>query len=180
MVPQFADVFQLHDFEEGIFNDREADAGGNIRQGRSFFLGLLHPGIHEHGAAGAQIHGGFAVHGLVRELRGAHAQALGKVFNKRTAARRAGFVQGNFADVAVADLEAFHVLPADVQHAGDFGAELVGGPVVGKGFHFPFVRVKGCLDDVFPVARGEAACDPGCFGHGFIQACQLFDDDLQR
>ena len=51
---------------------------------------------------------------------------------------------------------------------------------MGKGLHFPFVRVQRCLHDVFAVARGEAARNPGGFGHGFIEPRELFDDDLQR
>ena len=179
MVSQFPGVLQLHHFKQRIFNDRKADAGGNIRQWGPFLLGLLHPAVHEHGAAGTQVNGRFAVHGLVREFRGGHAQALGKVFNKGTAACGTGFVQGNFADIAVVDQEAFHVLAADVQHAGDLGTELVGSPVVGKGLYLSRVCVKGSLYDLFPVTGGKAAGNIRCVGHGFVQARQFFNDDLQ-
>ena len=179
MVSQFPGVLQLHYFKQSVFNDRKADASGNIRQRRPFLLGLLHPGVHEHGAAGTQIHRGLGVHGLVRKFRGGHAQALGKVFDKGTAACRTGFVQGNFADVAVVDQEAFHVLAADVQHAGDLGTELVGSPVVGKGLYLSRVCVKGSLYDLFPVTGGKAAGNVRRVGHGFVQARQFFDDDLQ-
>ena len=77
------------------------------------------------------------------------------------------------------DLEALHVLAADVQHAGDFRAELVGRPVMGEGLHFPRVGVHGRLHDVLPVAGGEAAGDPGSLRHGVVQAGEFFDDDLQ-
>ena len=77
------------------------------------------------------------------------------------------------------DLEALHVLAADVQHAGDLGAEFVGRPVMGESFHFPRVGVHGRLHDVLPVAGGEAAGDPGCVRHGVVEAGEFFDDDLQ-
>ena len=43
VVAQFPGIFQLHNLEKGILDYGKADACGNIRQGRPFLLGLLHP-----------------------------------------------------------------------------------------------------------------------------------------
>ena len=47
---------QLNDLVQGVFDDRIGKARRDIGNGRALLLGLLDVGIHEHRAAGAQIH----------------------------------------------------------------------------------------------------------------------------
>ena len=68
------------------------------------------------------------------------------------------------------DLKTFHVLPADIQHAGHFRAEFISGAVMGKGFHFPRVSMEGRFYNFLPVAGGEAAGNVCLLRHGFIKA----------
>ena len=84
---------QLDDLEQSIFDNGIRKACGNIRDFRSFLLGLLHIGVHEHRAAGAQVHGSLGKQGFLGKIRSRIAQGGGKVFNKRAAAGGAGFVQ---------------------------------------------------------------------------------------
>ncbi len=61
-------VTQLYDFEEGIFYHRVREARRDVTYCRSLFLGLLNAGVHKHGATGAEVHGGPAMHGRLGEL----------------------------------------------------------------------------------------------------------------
>ena len=79
---QLMGVGQLDDLEQGVLDDGVGKSGGDIRHRRALLLGLLHVGVHEHGAAGAQIHRMPGEQGLVGELRRREAQGIGKVFQK--------------------------------------------------------------------------------------------------
>ena len=155
MVAQFGNIFKLHNFKEGILNNADSDARRNIRQRRPFFLGLFNPGVHEHRTTGAQIYRRFRILRLAGKFRRGHVQAFRKVLDKGTAAGTTSFVQRNLTDIAVLDLEAFHILPADIQHAGYFRTKLLRRPEMGKGFHFAGVRMERRLDDAFAVTGGE-------------------------
>ena len=155
MVAQFGNIFKLHNFKEGILNNADSDARRNIRQRRPFFLGLFNPGVHEHRTTGAQIYRRLRILRLAGKFRRGHVQTFRKVLDKGTAAGTASFVQRNLADIAVLDLETFHILPADIQHTGYFRTKLLRRPEMGKGFHFAGVRMERRLDDAFAVTGGE-------------------------
>ena len=79
VLAQLAGVGQLDDLEQGVFDDGVGKAGRDIRYRRALLLGLLHVGVHEHGAAGAQIHRMLREQGLVSKLRRRKAQRIGKI-----------------------------------------------------------------------------------------------------
>ena len=115
-VAEFGGVLQPDDFEQGVFDDGNRDAGRNFPNVGAFLLHLLDFGIHKHRAAGSQVHrpsGGQAEAGEF--LRG-QAQGVGESFDERAAPRGAGLVEHDRVDDAVADMETLHVLPADVQY----------------------------------------------------------------
>ena len=82
VMAQLPGVGQLDDLEQRVLDDGVGKAGGNVRHRSALLLGLLHVGVHEHGAAGAQIHRMPGEQGLVGELRRREAQGIGKVFQK--------------------------------------------------------------------------------------------------
>ena len=137
---------------EGIFDNRVGKAGGNISHRYTVFLGFPYPGIHEYGAAGAQVHRMGSFEGYAGELFDVHAQGLGKGVQEGAAAGRAGFVQKDVIYGAVLDAAAFHILAADIQNGGDVGKEMPGTPVVGHGFYFAHIRLESPLDEFFAVA----------------------------
>ena len=63
------------------------------------------------------------------------AQGLGEGLQKAAAARGAGFVEEDVADGTVLDLEALHVLAADVDDEVHIGHEVLGGGEVGHRLH---------------------------------------------
>ena len=83
---------QLDDLVQGVFDDGIGKARRDIGYRCALLLGLLDVGVHEHRAAGAQVHGGLGVQGLMGEFLGGKAQRTGEIFNKGTAAGGTGFI----------------------------------------------------------------------------------------
>ena len=132
-------VCQLDDLVKGILDDGVGKSRRNILHRGALFLGLLDVGIHEHGAAGAKINGIFGEQRLFGKALGAVAQGIGEVFDEGAAAGGAGFVQQNSVHAAVFQLDALHILPADVQHTVHLRVKKRGGGAVGDGFHLALV-----------------------------------------
>ena len=109
---------QAQHLVQGIADDGIAEPGRDVADGGAFLLGLLDLGIHEHRAARAQIHGMAGKERGLHEVFHAQVQALGKGLQKGPAAGGTGFVEGHARDAALPDLEAFHVLAADVDDIG--------------------------------------------------------------
>ena len=55
---QVRGLLELDDLVEGVAHDGVGQAGADVAHVRAFLLRLLHRRVHEHRAAGAQIHGG--------------------------------------------------------------------------------------------------------------------------
>jgi hypothetical protein len=77
--------------------------------------------------------GMLAADGRLGELLHGHAHGVGEVGDERAAARRAGLVEHDVLDDAILDLEALHVLPADVEDEVHVGHEGLGAAEVGDG-----------------------------------------------
>ncbi|MNC44583.1 hypothetical protein D3C75_934950 [compost metagenome] len=78
MLAQFLGVADLDNLVQGIMNDRVGQAGGNLADSRPFLLRLLHLGIHEDGAAGAQIQRLLGQQGVSGKLLHIHLQGFGE------------------------------------------------------------------------------------------------------
>ena len=78
--------------EQGVLDDGVGQSRGNVRHGSALLLSLLDVGVHEHGAAGAQVRGVLRKEGLFGEILNAVIQALGKGLDKGAAAGGAGFI----------------------------------------------------------------------------------------
>ena len=140
---QVGGVGQLDDLVKGVFDDGVGKSCGNILHRRALFLRLLDVGIHEHGAAGAKIDGIFGEQRFLGKALGAVAQGIGEVLDKGAAAGGAGFVQQYGVHAAVFQLDALHVLSADVQHAVHLRVKKRGGGAVGDGLHLALVQAEG-------------------------------------
>ena len=140
---QVGGVCQLDDLVKGVFDDGVGKSCGNILHRRALFLRLLDVGIHEHGAAGAKVDGIFGKQRFLGKALGAVAQGIGEVLDKGAAAGGAGFVQQYGVHAAVFQLDALHVLSADVQHTVHLRVKKRGGGAVGDGLHLAFVQAEG-------------------------------------
>ena len=156
---QLARVGELDDLVERVFDDGVGKPGRDIGHTRALLLRLLDIGVHKHRAARAEVHGGLGKERLVRELLRRHAEGVGKVFKERAAAGRAGLVQKHRVHRAVLELDALHVLPADIEHAVDLRVEKRGGGAVGDGLDLALVEREGGFEQCLTVARGAGARD---------------------
>ena len=157
-------VGQLDDLVKGILDDGVGKSRRNILHRGALFLRLLDVGIHEHGAAGAKIDGIFGKQRFLGKSLGAVAQGIGEVFDEGAAAGGAGFVQQNSVHAAVFQLDALHILPADVQHAVHLRVKKRGGGAVGDGFHLALVQTESRFQEGFSVACGAGAGDVRALG----------------
>ena len=111
MRAQFRRVGQLDHFVERIFNDGVGKTGRNILNRGAFFLCLLHIRIHENRTAGAEIDRIWSKKRFPGESLSAVSERVGKVLQKGTAARTAGFIQKDTVNGTVFQTDALHVLP---------------------------------------------------------------------
>ena len=93
------------------------------------------------------------------KVRDGVAQGFGKGLDEGAAAGGAGLVEQNRIDRPVADLEALHVLPADVDDEVHVGGEVAGGVEMGHRFDQAQVTGEGVLDEVLAVAGDGGPAD---------------------
>ena len=162
--PQVLGIVDLDDLLKGILDDRVGQTGGDIADGSPFLLGLLDLGVHEHRAAGTQIHGILGFQSRFDEGVHVQAQGFGESFQKRTTPRGAGFIQNDAVDGAAPDPHALHVLSADVQDEIHLGFEIFGPFKMGHGFNFTDIHLQGGLNQAFTVAGNRRVADVRILG----------------
>ena len=146
-------VAQLDDLEERVLDDGVGKAGGHVAYGRALLLGLLHARVHEHGAAAAQVNGMLALHGSGGKLLDGHAHGVREVRDEAAAARGARLVQADVLDDAAANLQALHVLAANVQDEVHVGHEGLCAAQVRHRLDLAGVRAQRLDQDALAVAR---------------------------
>ena len=150
---QFFRAGGANDLIDGVFHHRNGQSGGNILNACPVLLGLFYAGIHKDRTAAAQIHGTVREQTQLCKILHVVAQRLGKGLQKAPAAGGTGFIEENIADGSVLDLEALHILTADVNDKIHIGQEVSCGGEVGHGFHHAVIPMKGVLGEILPVAR---------------------------
>ena len=173
-------VLEPDDLVQGVAHHRVAQARTDLAHAGGFLLCLLDRGVHEDGAAAAQVHRVGGGHGGVGEVLDGGAHGLGEGLQEGAATGGAGLVDRDRVDGPVADTQILHVLAADVDDAGDAGVEVVGGPVVGHGLHHALVDAQGGLDQGLPVAGDAGADDRDVVRHLAVDAAQDLDGGGDR
>ena len=97
--------------------------------------------------------------GGLGEILHAVVQGFGEGLDEGAAARGAGLVEQHAVHRVVFDLDAFHVLAADVQDAVHIGVEEGGGVVMGHGLHLAVVQEERGFHQGLAVACGAGAHD---------------------
>ena len=179
-IAQFARVAQLDDLVQRVAHHRIAQARGDVLDRGAFLLRLLDRGVHEHGAARAQVHRMRGVQRGLRELLDGQAHRLREGLQERAAAGGAGLVDGDRVDDAVGDGQVLHVLAADVDDGGDAGADHFGAAVVRHRLDHALVQVQAGGDQALAVAGGAGACDPRTLGQFGLDALDDVDGRGQR
>ena len=100
--------------------------------------------------------------------------------DKRTAARRAGLIEGNIADISVLDKKAFHILPANVQNERDLRAKFLRRPQMGKGLDLARVGVNRRFYDPLAVTGRQRRSDILPRSHPRVKGFQLLNNRVQR
>ena len=154
---ELARVGELDDLIKSVLDDGVGKAGGDIGDACALLLRLFDVGVHKHRAARAEVDRGLGKECFVREFLRCHAKRVGEILEERAAAGRAGLVQKHRVDRAVLELDALHVLPADIEHAVDLRVEERRGGAVGDGLDLALVERERGLEQCFAVARGAGA-----------------------
>ncbi|GFI51001.1 hypothetical protein IMSAGC020_02211 [Lachnospiraceae bacterium] len=94
----------------------------------------------------------------MREVLHRIVQRLGKGLDEGAAARRAGFVEQYVVNGLVLDLDALHVLAADVQDTVHIRLKIGCGIIVGDRLYFALIQKKGGLNERLSVT-GRAGVD---------------------
>ena len=157
-------LLELDDLVEGVAHDGVGQAGADVAHVSAFLLRLLDGGVHEHRAAGAQVHGRFRLHGHPGEGTHVGAHGLREGLQEGAATRGARLVDGDGVHRVVADAQVLHVLAADVDDGGDAGADEFGGAVVGHRLDLALVHGEGGLDQALAVAGRARAADLAALG----------------
>ena len=118
-VAQLAGIAQLDHLIQRVAHHGIAQAGRDVLHRGAFLLRLLDGGVHEHGAAGAQIDRMRGVERGLREFLDRQSHGLRERLQERAAAGRACLVDGDRIDHAVGNRQILHVLAADVDDGGD-------------------------------------------------------------
>ena len=177
-----AEIFgtaDLDNFVKGVLDDGIGQAGGDIFHGGAFLLRLFYFGVHKNGAAVAQIHGILGIQSTGGELFYRHVQTFGESFDEGTAPRRAGFVQDDAFDHAVADTDGFHILAADIENKLYAGQEVGGGFVVSHRFHFAHIGFETGTDQVFAVAGDGGVGDMSACGKQIVDLSEDLHAEIQ-
>ena len=164
MPAKLGGVGNLDHLIERVLYYRIGKSGGDVGYFRALLLGLLYFGIHKYGASCSQVNGVLREKRGLREVLHAVVQRFGKSLDKGAASGRAGFVQLYAVDGLVLDLDAFHILSADIQNAVHLRVKEGGRIVVCDGFHLTLVQKERGLDQRLAVAGGTGVGDMSVIG----------------
>ena len=147
------------DLVQRVFDDGDGKACGNIGYIRAVLLRLLDGGIHEHRAAGTQVHRLACGKAQLRKRGDVVAKGASERLQERSAAGGTGFIEEDIVDHAVADLEALDVLTADIDDEIDLREEGLGGGKVRDGFNQAEIHAEGIADQILAVTGYRARTD---------------------
>ena len=137
-----------------VLDHADGQACGDILDAGTVLLRLLDRAVHEHSAAAAQVHRAVCEQTQRGKLLDVIAQCLRKGLQKAAAAGGAGLVQEDVADGAVLDLEALHVLPADVNDEVHVRHKVLGSGKMRHRFHQTVITAESVLYQLLAVAGG--------------------------
>ena len=172
-------VVGADDLVEGVFHNADGKPGRDVLNAGALLLRLLDGRIHEDGAAAAEVDGMLGMEAELGKFCNVVAHGAGKRRDERAAAGGAGLVEEDRVDGAVFDLEALHVLPADVDDEVHIRLEKLGGGEMGDRFHEAVVQRKGCLNELLAVASDRRGTDAQ-LRIGFIEILQRLFNHCDR
>ena len=177
---QILRIGQLDHFIECVSDDRIRQTRGDVCHIGAFLLGLFYVRIHEYGTAGTEVGRMLCEQSRLREILHRVIQRFGECLDKRTAAGGACLVQKHAVDRVVFDLDALHVLAADIEDTVDLGQEEFRRVEVSDGFDLAFVEHQRRLQKRLTVAGGAGVGDVHIFGDQFADLRDRADRRRER
>ena len=167
------------DLVQCVLDHADGQACRDVLDAGAVLLGLLDRAVHEHGAAAAQIHRAVCEQAKACKFLHIVAQCLCKGLQKTATAGGTCFVQEDVADGTIFDLEALHILTADVDDEIHIRHKVFCSGKVRHRFHQTVIAAECVLHQLFAVAGG---------GHAdhlqarvlLVNFQQLFPDEGQR
>ena len=169
LVTQLGRIGKLDDLVQGVADHGVGQSGSDVGGGGPFLLGLLDRGVHEDGAAAAQVDGMLGHQAHVGEGLDVSVHPGGEGLEEGSTSRRAGLIDGDGVNDLVDDAQVLHVLAADVDDGGDSGKQVISSPVVGHRLDLTVLGAQGSLDEPLAVTGGTGTGDGRLCGHGVVE-----------
>ena len=84
-------------------------------------------------------------------------QDISEILDKGTAARRTGLVDFEPCNALILNINGLHVLATDIEHKRHFRVDGAGGQVMRHGFHYAFVQIICCFNQILAITRSGTA-----------------------
>ena len=155
-----ADCFGIDrtdNFIQRVLDNADGKTRGDVLH--RCLLRLLHGGVHEHRAAGAEVDRAIRKQTELCKIFNGVTQRTRKRLEERAAAGGTSLVEENIVDDAVFDLEALDVLTADVDDEIDLRVKRARRVEVRHRLYDAVIDGKRVFDDVFAVAGRRAGAD---------------------
>ena len=173
-------VGNLDYFVKRIFDNGIGKSGRNIRNLCSFFLSLFHLGVHKYRTSCSEINGMFCIKSRFCKILHTVVQRLCKGFNKGTAPGGAGFVKLHTVHGLIFDLNAFHILTADIKDTVYLRIKKCSSIIMGNGFYLSLVKKKRSLDQSFSVSCGTGIGNVSVLWQTGVNLLNRADGRIQR
>ena len=138
-------IGNLDNLVKSILDNRVGKSGRDICDRSAFLLGLFYLGVHKYGTSGTKVNRMLCKKSGFGEILHGVVQGFGKGFNKGTAARGTCLVQLYAVNGLVADLDALHILSADIYDTVNLRIKESSCIVMGNGLNLALIQQQGSL-----------------------------------
>ena len=159
MLSEILGIGELDDLIQCVLDYGVRKSRRNIRNGCALLLRLLDIGIHKNGAPRSEVNRSFCEQRFFCKILGGKAKRVCKVFDKRTAPRGASLVEQYGIYRSGSELDALHILTANIKHTVHVFIEEGCRRRMRNGFHFTLVKRKGGFEKCLAISRGTGAND---------------------
>ena len=180
MTSQLFGIGNLDNLVKRILNNRVCKTCRNISYGCAFLLGLLYFGVHKYSTSCSKVNGVLCKQGSLGKILYGVIQRLGKGFDKGTTARGTCLVQLYAVYGLITDLDAFHILSADIYNTVNLRVKESSRIVVGNGLNFPLIQQQSSLHQRLAVTCGTGKRNVCIFRKNAVDLLDRTDGCLKR
>ena len=173
-------IGNLDNFVEGVFDNGVGKTSGDIGNLSAFLLGLLNLGVHKYSTACSKINRMFCKKSCFCKVLYGVVQGFCESLDKGTTTGGTCLVKLYTVYRLVTDLDAFHILTADIQDAVYFRIKESSCIVMGNSLNLTFIKKKSRFDQGLAVTGGAGKGNLGVFRKKFIDLFDRTDGSFQR